>query len=180
MTLLATEFLLAASFCMCCRKASFASAILDSWANRHRASRLSLCRSWLSCQLPQAATSKATQRRCSPWHCPRCGTGMVISTPAFVNRDIDAVCLFGLIVEHRHSLRPATRVLHVFPPVCSKCPQSTFMPLGIAARMPPSVANLPQLRITNTPIGLAAFGHRVKQEASKPHKRPPQTPAASF
>ena len=45
---------------------------------------------------------------------------------AFVDRDIDDVCQFRLIVEQQHSPGLTTRIQHVFSPVCSRQPQSLY------------------------------------------------------
>ena len=48
-------------------------------ANRHRASRLALCRILLSCEVPCSQAREPPTGTVSPWHCPRCGTGMIIA-----------------------------------------------------------------------------------------------------
>jgi len=48
-------------------------------SNRHRASRLAICRQllgWSTSELPNASNSSGSS---SDWHCPRCGTVMVVT-----------------------------------------------------------------------------------------------------
>ncbi len=47
-------------------------------ANRFRARRLSLCRTLLTCDVPLPSL-EPTANTDSPWHCPRCGNGMLIT-----------------------------------------------------------------------------------------------------
>jgi hypothetical protein len=78
MTLLATEFL-RRFFLHVLPKGFVRIRHFGFLTNRHRASRLSLCRTLLSCEVPHPPAPAATTGTVPPWHCPRCGTGMIIT-----------------------------------------------------------------------------------------------------
>jgi hypothetical protein len=78
MTLLATEFL-RRFFLHVLPKGFVRIRHFGFLANRHRATRLSLCRTLLSCEIPCPQAREPTTGAVSPWHCPRCGTGMIIT-----------------------------------------------------------------------------------------------------
>src|SRR4051794_2297623 len=90
---------------------------------------------------PTSTGTRTDYRHCSPVALSTMRHGHGHHPQAFGDRYIDAVCEFRLIVEQRYSFGPTTRVQHVFPPVCSKCPQSLFMQRGIATRMPSHLPN---------------------------------------
>jgi hypothetical protein len=77
MTLLATEFL-RRFFLHVLPKGFVRIRHFGFLTNRHRASRLSLCRTLLSCEIPRPEAREPPTGTVSPWHCPRCGTGMII------------------------------------------------------------------------------------------------------
>ena len=79
MTLLATEFL-RRFFLHVLPKGFVRIRHFGFLTNRHRASRLLLCRTLLSCEVPHRPPAREpTTGTAPPWHCPRCGTGMIIT-----------------------------------------------------------------------------------------------------
>jgi hypothetical protein len=78
MTLLATEFL-RRFFLHVLPKGFVRIRHFGFLTNRHRASRLALCRILLSCEVPCSQAREPPTGTVSPWHCPRCGTGMIIT-----------------------------------------------------------------------------------------------------
>jgi hypothetical protein len=78
MTLLATEFL-RRFFLHVLPKGFVRIRHFGFLANAHRASRLLLCRTLLACESPRPPIREPTDNTDPPWHCPKCGHGMVIT-----------------------------------------------------------------------------------------------------
>ena len=163
---------------MCCRKGSFASVILGS--SPTGIVQVGSPSAGSCCPVRSPIPRHANHPQAPvPVALPTMRHGDDHHPQAFVDRALDAVCQFRLIVEQRRSAGPTTRLQHVFPPVCSKCPQSLFMQRGIATRMP---SHLPNCRNSAVEYANRPSHHRTpcEEAALKSHKRPPQTPAASF
>jgi hypothetical protein len=90
MTLLATEFL-RRFFLHVLPKGFVRIRHFGFLTNRHRASRLSLCRTLLSCEVPCPQAREPPTGTASLWHCPRCGTGMII-TRRLSSTEISMLC----------------------------------------------------------------------------------------
>ena len=144
MTLLATEFL-RRFFLHVLPKGFVRIRHFGFLTNRHRASRLSLCRTLLSCEVPCPPGTRTTYRHCSPVALSTMRHGDDHHPQAFVDRDIDAVCQFRLILEQRHSFGPTTRAPACLPTSVFKVPTIALYATGNRHQNAISLAELPKL-----------------------------------
>jgi len=78
MTLLATEFL-RRFFLHVLPKGFVRIRHFGYLANRSRASQLPICRQLLAMHPPEQPALPSADETPSTWHCPRCGTAMVVT-----------------------------------------------------------------------------------------------------
>ena len=119
---------------------------------------------------PTSAGPRTNYRHCSPVALSTMRHGDDHHPQAFVDRDIDAVCQFRLIVEQRHSLDQR----HAFSMSSHQCVQSAYNRSLCNGESPPEchrTCRTAETLRSNTPMGQVTIGRRVKKRHRNPIPR---------